>query len=678
MTGTGPDGRFSGVVTNAVFSLPKRFLVGRPLRSEQMGETLLPKKLALPVFCSDPLSSVAYATEEILLMLSLGGLALLHLTWWVAAAVIVLLVVVVASYRQTCHAYPNGGGAYTVSRENLGVNASLIAASALLIDYVLTVAVSVVAGVANIASAFPVLAPHAVEVSIGLVVLLAVVNLRGVKESGSAFAIPTYGFVASVAVMIIVGAIRALTGHTPVAESASFGIHATQSVSGLLLVALVLRAFAQGCTALTGVEAVSNGVPNFKPPKSKNAATTLAIMGGLAITMFAGVTALALATHVRVAADPANLTGVPAGYEQKTVIAQVSAAVFGGSSSPLFYLVQAFTAAILVLAANTAFNGFPILASILGEDGFLPRQFSRRGDRLVFSNGIVILTLLAALLIWAFDASTTRLIQLYILGVFVSFTLSQWGMVRHWSRLLPTADAAGRRSIHRSRMINGVGGTLTALVLVVVLITKFTHGAYIVCIAMPILFVLMKAIRRHYDRVAAELRPGDEGVTLPSRIHGIVLVSKLHTPTLRALAFARATRPSTLTALTVRTTPAETEALQQEWSERGIPVPLTILDSPYRDITGPILDYVARIRRKSPRDVVCVFIPEYVVGSWWEHILHNQSAFRLKARLLFRPGVMVTSVPWQLGSALEPDSAELTRREDATLAARHRVRSGVG
>jgi amino acid transporter len=664
-------------VKNAVLSLPKRFLVGRPLRNEQMGETLLPKKLALPVFCSDPLSSVAYATEEILLVLSLGGLALLHFTWWVAAAVIVLLVVVVASYRQTCHAYPNGGGAYTVSRANLGVNASLIAASALLIDYVLTVAVSVVAGVANIASAFPVLNPYTVVTSIVAVVLLAMVNLRGVKESGTAFAVPTYGFVASVVLMIVVGAYHALTGHTPMAESAHFGIRATQNTSGLLLVALVLRAFAQGCTALTGVEAVSNGVPNFKPPKSKNAAGTLVIMGVLAITMFAGITALALASHVHVTSDPANLTGTPAGYQAKTVIAQVSSAVFGGSNSIFFYLVQAFTAAILVLAANTAFNGFPILASILGEDGFLPRQFARRGDRLVFSNGIVILTALAALLIWAFDASTTKLIQLYILGVFVSFTLSQWGMVRHWNRLLRTATGRTAAAMHRSRAINGIGAMLTALVLVVVLITKFTHGAYIVCIAMPILFVMMRAVRRHYDRVAAELLPTDEPITLPSRIHGVVLVSKLHTPTLRALAFARATRPSTLTALTVRPSEADTEALQQEWAERDIPVPLTILDSPYRDITGPVLDYVARIRRRSPRDVVCVFIPEYVVGHWWEHLLHNQSAFRLKARLLFRGGVMVTSVPWQLGSALAEDGAALTRQEEGRLAARHRVRSGI-
>ncbi len=638
-----------------------------------MGETLLPKKLALPVFCSDPLSSVAYATEEILLVLSLGGLALLHLAWWVGGGVVLLLVVVVASYRQTCHAYPNCGGAYTVSRENLGVNASLVAASALLIDYILTVAVSVVAGVANIVSAFPSLAPHAVGISIGLIVVLALMNLRGVKESGTAFAIPTYGFVASVLFMIAVGLVRIVSGNPPSAESASYGIHATQHASGLLLLALVLRAFAQGCTALTGVEAVSNGVPNFRPPKSRNAADTLLIMGALAIAMFAGITALAMASHVHVGI----LTGTPSGYEPKTVIAQVAAATLGGSSSPLFFMVQAFTAAILVLAANTAFNGFPILASILGEDGFLPRQFGRRGDRLVFSNGIVILTLLAGLLIWAFDASTTRLIQLYILGVFVSFTLSQWGMVRHWNKELPTATGPMARRIRQSRAINRFGAFLTALVLVIVLITKFTHGAYIVCIAMPVLFVMMKGVRRHYDRVAEELRPGEEGITLPSRIHAVVLVSKLHTPTLRALAFARATRPSTLTAVSVGGSVKETEALRKEWAERDIPVPLTILDSPYRDITGPVLDYVARIRRRSPRDVVCVFIPEYVVGHWWEHLLHNQSALRLKARLLFRPGVMVTSVPWQLGSARHEDPTALVRQEDAHLSPRRKVRGGA-
>jgi len=648
------------VQTN-VLELPKRFLVGRPLRSERLGETLLPKKLALPVFCSDPLSSNAYATEEILLMLSLGGLALLHLTPWVAAVVVALLVVVVASYRQTCHAYPNGGGAYAVSRANLGRNASLVAASALLVDYVLTVAVSVAAGVANIVSAVPALEPHAVGVSVGMIVVLTLANLRGVKESGTAFAIPTYGFIAVVLTMIGLGLTRALTGDAPVAESSPYGIAQETQVSGLIVVLLAMRAFASGCTALTGVEAVSNGVPNFKPPKSKNAAATLAIMGAITVVMFAGITALALAANVHVADDPARLIGAPPGYEQRTVIAQIAGAVFGGYDSLGFFAVQGFTAAILVLAANTAFNGFPILASLLGDDGYLPRQFARRGDRLVFSNGIVILAALAGLLIWAFDASTTRLIQLYIIGVFVSFTLSQAGMVVHWTRKLRhLADAAARRSMLRSRAVNALGAVFTGLVLVVVLITKFAHGAWIVVLAMPALFLMMRGIRRHYDQVAAELRLSPGGVTLPARIHSIVLVSRLHTPTLRALAFARATHPTSLTAVTVRSNPDETDALMREWGEREIPVPLTVLDSPYRDVTDPVLDYIRHIRRQSPRDVVSVFIPEYVVGHWWEHLLHNQSALRLKARLLFQPGVMVTNVPWQLGSA---EMLEARRRE---------------
>ncbi len=635
----------------SVLTSPKRLLVGRPLRSERLGEQQLPKKLALPVFCSDPLSSNAYATEEILLVLSLGGLALLHLTPWVAAAVVLLLVVVVASYRQTCHAYPNGGGAYAVSRANLGRNASLVAASALLVDYVLTVAVSVAAGVANIVSAFPLLAPHAVGLSLAFVVLLAVMNLRGVRESGSIFAVPTYGFILTVFVMLGVGGFRALTGDAPTAESAPFGITPDHHVSGLLLVALVLRAFSSGCTALTGVEAVSNGVPNFKPPKARNAAATLAIMGGLTVAMFAGITALALAAHVHVVDDTARLVGAPAGYEQRTVIAQLAGAVFG-DHSVMFFAVQGFTAAILVLAANTAFNGFPILASILGGDGYLPRQFHRRGDRLVFSNGIVVLAALAGLLIWAFDASTTRLIQLYIIGVFVSFTLSQWGMVRHWTLELRSPAPDGRRgTVHRARLVNGFGAVFTALVLVVVLFTKFTHGAYIVVIAMPALFVMMLAIKRHYDHVAVELAPAPAGAALPSRVHAVVLVSRLHAPTLQALAYARATRPGTLVALTAQTSPEETQALEREWLERDIPVELVVLDSPYRDVTGPVLDYLGHIHRASPRDVVAVFIPEYVVGHWWEHLLHNQSALRLKARLLFRPGVMVISVPWQLRSA---------------------------
>lgn len=629
----------------------KRLLVGRPLRSERLGETLLPKKLALPVFCSDPLSSNAYATEEILRALSLGGLALFFLTPWVALAVVILLAVVVASYRQTCHAYPNGGGAYAVSRANLGRSAALVAASALLVDYVLTVAVSVAAGVDAITSAFLTLRPHAVLISLLFVGLLTVMNLRGVKESGTVFAIPTYGFIAVIFAMIGWGTFRTVAGDAPVAESAAFDITATHQLAGAAVVLLALRAFSQGCTALTGVEAVSNGVPHFKKPRSRNAANTLAIMGAVTIAMFVGITALALVAKVRFADDPAHLVGAPAGYEQRTAIAQVAGAVFGYDTL-FFLLVQAFTAAILILAANTAYNGFPILASILGNDGYLPKQFARRGDRLVFSNGIVILAVLAGLLIRAFDASTSRLIQLYIIGVFVSFTLSQAGMVRHWTTALATErDPAARRRIHRSRFINGFGAALTGVVLVVVLVTKFTHGAYLVVIAMPAIFGLMKAIERHYRRIAAELAPEPGGIMLPARVHAVVLVSKLHKPTLRALAYARATRPDTLTALTVASSPDDLAALQTEWAERGIPVPLTELDAPFRDITGPALDYVAALRKDHPRDLVVVYLPEYVVGHWWEHLLHNQSALRLKARLLFQRGVMVTNVPWQLASS---------------------------
>jgi amino acid transporter len=632
-----------------VLHTPKRLFVGRPLRSDRLGETLLPKRLALPVFCSDPLSSVAYATEQIVLVLGLGGLALLHLTPWVAVGVVALLAVVVASYRQTVHAYPNGGGAYTVSRENLGVRSSLVAASALLVDYVLTVAVSVVAGVAAITSAVPELGPHAVALSLGLVALLTVVNLRGIKESGRAFAVPTYGFVAIVLVMLVVAGVRLALGQDLTAVSASYGIVPAAHTGGLLTVLLVLRAFASGCTALTGVEAVSNGVPSFRPPRDRNAAATLLIMGVLAIVMFAGITALAVVTRVHMAENPANLIGLPAGQEQKTALSQIGTAVFGGGAA--FYLLQGFTAAILVLAANTAYNGFPVLASLLARDGHLPHQLGRRGDRLVFSNGIVLLALVAAGLIVAFDADVTRLIQLYILGVFVSFTLSQAGMVRHWSKALrATPPGAARRRIRRSQAINAAGAVATSVVLVLVLVTKFTHGAWIVVIAMPLLYLLMRRIRRHYDTVDVEAAPRPAGVTLPSRVHAVVPVVTVNEPTLRTLAFARSIHADDLTAVTVQVDTAETQRLLADWARRDIPVPLQVIDSPYRDITQPLLDHVRSIRRSSPRDVVSVFVPEYVVGHWWEALLHNQSALRLKARLLFQPGVMVTSVPWQLRS----------------------------
>jgi amino acid transporter len=627
-----------------------RILVGRPLRSDRIEETLLPKRLALPVFCSDPLSSVAYATEQILIVLGLGGLALLHLTPWVALAVVVLLVIVVASYRQTCRAYPTGGGAYAVSRANLGENASLTAASALLIDYVLTVAVSVVAGIAAITSAIPSLAPHAVALSLGFVLLLSVMNLRGVKESGRAFAVPTYGFVLLVFAMLAVGFAKLALGDGLTAESASYGLRQTADTGGLLAVFLVLRAFASGCTALTGVEAVSNGIPAFRPPKSRNAAATLLIMGVLAITMFAGITLLALAAHVHMAEDPSNLIGLAPGAEQKTALSQVGLAAFGQSAP--FYLLQGFTAAILILAANTAFNGFPVLSSLLGRDKYLPHQLANRGDRLVFSNGIVLLAAVAALLIVAFNAEVTRLIQLYILGVFLSFTLSQTGMVRHWSRLIADAGEDERRRLRRKKALNGLGAAVTGLVFVIVLITKFAEGAWIVVLAAPLLFLAMKAVARHYAAVSGQLAPGPSGVALPARVHTIVLVANLLAPTLRALAFAQATNPASLRAVHVAAEGAE-DGFMREWRERRVPIPLVEIESPYRETVRPVLRYVRQLRRENPGDVISIVIPEYVVAHWWQNLLHNQTALRLKGRLLFERSVAVTSVPWVLGAPEE-------------------------
>ncbi|MFD0919909.1 APC family permease [Saccharopolyspora rosea] len=635
--------------------LIKRLVLGRPVRTDRLQETLLPKRLALPIFASDPLSSVAYATQEILLVLSAGGLAYLYLASWVGVAVVVLLALVVASYRQVVHAYPGGGGSYEVVARNLGRNASLVVAAALMVDYVMTVAVSVAAGVDNLVSAVPELYQHRVVVNVLLVVLLSAVNLRGVRESGRAFAVPTYLFVVGLGVTIVVGLAQTAVGHPPVADSAGYGIRPTEfDLTGLALVFLLLRAFSSGCTALTGVEAISNGVPAFRRPKDVNAGRTMLIMGVLAIGLFSGVTALALISHVRIAEDPCDLIGFRGDCHaegQRTVIAQLAAAVFG-SGSPMFYVVQAGAILILVLAANTAFNGFPLLSSLLAQRRYLPRQLHTRGDRLVHSNGIILLGLIAILLLAVFEGSVTRLIQLYILGVFTSFTLSQIGMVRHWNaELRETDDQARRRRIHRARAINALGACMTAVVLAVVLVTKFDHGAWLVVIAVPALFALMRGIHRHYVEVRRELEPEADGPTLPSRVHAVVLVSTLHKPTLRALAFARANRPDSLTALTVNVDDADTRVLEGEWERRDIQVPLKVVESPYREITRPVVDYVKRIRRSGPRDLVCVYIPEYVVGHWWENLLHNQSSLRLSWRLRFEPGVMVVSVPWQLHSS---------------------------
>ncbi|WP_081845023.1 APC family permease [Mycolicibacterium aromaticivorans] len=652
----------------------KRLVLGRPFRSDSLGHTLLSKRIALPVFASDPLSSVAYATQEILLILTLGGLAYIHLTPYVGAAVVVLLAVVVLSYRQVVRAYPSGGGSYEVVSKNLGPLAGLVVAAALLVDYVMTVAVSVAAGVDNIISAFPDLNAYRVGINIGFVILLTAMNLRGVRESGRAFAIPTYAFIVGVYLMVGLGLLRALLGHPPVAESAGYGIRAEQvGLTTVALILLVLRAFSSGCTALTGVEAISNGVPAFRKPKALNAARTMAAMGLLAVTMFAGVTVLALIAKTRVVENTCDLVGFHGDCTtepQRTVIAQLAAAVFGNNSVMFFY-IQAATALILVLAANTAYNGFPLLASILAQDRYLPRQLQNRGDRLAYSNGIILLAVVAGGLIYAFDGSVTRLIQLYIMGVFTSFTLCQAGMVRHWnSELRHATTPALRRKINSGRAVNAFGALLTGLVLVVVMITKFTHGAYLVVIAIPVLCALMHAIHRHYASVRDELRlaPDDEA-TLPSRVHAVVLVSGWNKATQRAILYARATRPHTLTALTVNINDDDTRALHREWEALDIDVPLKVVESPYREITRPVLQYVKRARQR-PRDVVCVYIPETVVGRWWENLLHNQSSLRLKARLLFEPDVMVTSVPYQLHTAARRD---VTKAEHSP----GDVRSGV-
>ena len=637
------------------FQTAKRLLVGRPMQSERLGHTLLPKKIALPVFASDALSSVAYATQEILLVLAAGGLAFMAYAPWIALAVGLLMLVVVASYRQNVHAYPSGGGDYEVTTTNFSAKVGMTVASALMVDYTLTVAVSVSSGVANLASAFPALNSHVTLIAAVTVAAIAVLNLRGVRESGTGFAIPTYCFIAVLMLMIVWGGIRLASGQHLHAETAGYAIKSTGAFAGLALVFLVLRAFSSGCTALTGVEAISNGVPAFKPPKSKNAATTLAMLGGIAVVMFGGVTALAIASHVHVG----TLVGAPAGYVQPTVIAQVGRAVFG-YSSPLFYVLQLFTALILVLAANTAFNGFPVLASILARDGYLPRQLHTRGDRLAFSNGILLLSGFAILLIVAFHASPTRLIQLYIVGVFVSFTCSQTGMIRHWNRLLrTTSDASARLRMIRSRTINSIGACVTGAVLVIVVVSKFADGAWIAVAAMVVIWFTMNGIQRHYAAVAAELAPAELGtITLPASNIAIVLVSKLHLPTLRALAYARAARPARLEAVTVNVDAAETQRLEEEWEGALMPVPLTVISSPYREVTRPVIEYVRRLRRESPRDIVTVYVPEYVVGHWWEQALHNQSALRLKSRLLMERGVVVASVPYQLASAARAAAAD--------------------
>jgi amino acid transporter len=640
----------------------KRVLLGRKLRSSQLGETLLPKRIALPVFASDALSSVAYAPDEVFIMLSVAGVSAYAFSWKIGIAVALVMLTVVASYRQNVHAYPSGGGDYEVAKVNLGKNAGVTVAAALLVDYVLTVAVSVSSGVQNVKAALPFMQNHETEYAVLLVVILAAINLRGVRESGAFFAIPTYGFMVGVMGMTIYGIARAFSGGLPHVESADLRLAPDPSYAGnisqVALIFLLARAFSSGCAALTGVEAISNGVPAFRKPKSKNAATTLLLLGTIAVTMLLSIIILAREMGLKYV-DPSQLerltradgSHLPSGYQQHTVISQLGRAIFD-NFPPGFYFLVAMTGIILILAANTAFNGFPVLGSILAKDGFAPRQLGSRGDRLAYSNGILILAGFAIILIIAFQAQPTRLIQLYIVGVFVSFNLSQLGMIRHWTRHLKSEhEPSARRKMFRSRLINSFGLAMTATVFVVVLITKFLAGAWIAILSMIVFFAILRSIRTHYDRIEAELVIGDSDPIMPTRVHAIVLVSKLHKPTMRALAYAKATRPNVLEAVFVDTGDDRSRALVEEWDAQRIDVPLKMLYSPYREVIRPIVQYAVEIREANPRGVVGVYIPEYVVGHWWEQVLHNQTALRLKGRLLFTPGVMVTSVPYQLRGA---------------------------
>ncbi len=603
-------------------SLLKRVLVGAPMSLAQAHHERLSKVVALAVFSSDALSSVAYATEEILLVLVLAGAAAAHLTNPISFAIAGLLAVVAISYQQTIHAYPSGGGSYIVARANLGPTPGLVAAAALLIDYVLTVAVSVAAGVAAVTSALPALLTHRVALGVFFIALIAFANLRGVRESGRVFAVPTYFFIVTFAVLVGWGLVQWARGELP--SVAAPAPAATTALTWFL----VLRAFSSGCAALTGVEAISNGVPAFRPPEARNAAITMGWMAAILGVLFIGISLLASALGVTPAED-------------QTVVSQIARALFG--QGLFYYLVQASTTLILVLAANTSFADFPRLSSLLARDRYAPRQFRTLGDRLVFSNGVLILAALAALLIALFRGETHALIPLYAVGVFLSFTLSQSGMVRHW---LAEQGAGWRWRL----VINGIGATVTGVVTVIIAMTKFTHGAWIVVLLIPVMVLAFRAVHQHYELVATELslvhlEPDEPPLTNTV----LVLVGDLHMGVVRALRFAQSLSPNPK-AVYVELDPSFTARLEERWAKGGCGVPLVVLASPYRSVLGPLIAYIERIKQIAPNSVVTVVIPEFVARRWWQHLLHNQTALLVKGALLFRKNVVVVDVPFHLAS----------------------------
>ncbi|HKY75881.1 MAG TPA: APC family permease [Acidimicrobiia bacterium] len=610
----------------------KRILLGRPLATSEQEHQRLPKVIALSTFSSDAISSTAYATEEILFVIAVGGSSLalgLSKLVPISIAVAILLTIVVLSYRQTIFAYPSGGGSYIVSRENLGEYPSLVAGASLLVDYVLTVAVSISAGVAAIISlpAFRGLADSRVALCLGLIGLLTVANLRGLKESGRIFAVPTYIYIVSLSALLVVGLLRSFFGDLdPVPFDPESAEH-IRDAGGTLGLFLILRGFSSGAVALTGVEAISNGVPAFRRPESRNAATTMTMMGVLLGSLFVGVSVLAHHLH-------------PFPSHDETVISQMGRAVFG-SENPIYVVLQFATAGILVLAANTAYADFPRLTSIISRDGYLPRQFANRGDRLVFSNGILFLASASAGLIVAFGGITNALIPLYAVGVFTSFTLSQAGMVIHHRRL---REEGWRRGL----VINVAGASVTFLVLLIVGITKFAVGAWLPIVVIPLIITFFKGVKRHYGRVSAALavppgwRPPRTNQTM------VVLVGSVHRGVLEALSYARAYNPDHLLAVSIVTDGEEQERLEHQWEEHGLEVPLEFVHSPYRELTKPVLRFLDKLDQRWENDTVTVLIPEFIVTRWWEQIFHNQSALMLKGRLLFRPRTVVTSIPYHV------------------------------
>ncbi|MGQ0824478.1 MAG: APC family permease [Actinomycetota bacterium] len=609
----------------------KRVFVGRPIATVDQEHQRLPKWIALSTFSSDPISSTAYATEEILFVTAVGGSSLaLGLSKLVpmSIAVAFLLTIVVASYRQTLFAYPSGGGSYIVSRENLGEYPSLVAGASLLVDYILTVAVSISAGVAALVSlpAFRSGVDQRVAICLAFIALLTLANLRGLKESGLIFAAPTYIYVLSLGALVSYGLIRTYFGELEPIEFDPEKLEAARESGGSLGLFLILRGFSSGAVALTGVEAISNGVPAFRRPESRNAAITMTVMATLLGSLFLGVSLLASHLH-------------PGPSHEETVISQMGRAVFGGG--PIYVILQFATAGILILAANTAYADFPRLSSIIARDGYLPRQLANRGDRLVFSNGIIFLALASAGLIVAFGGITNALIPLYAVGVFTSFTLSQTGMIRHHRR---EREPNWRRGL----IINSVGAVATFVVLIIVAVTKFAVGAWLPIVVIPMIIALFKFIKGHYDTIAASLRVPD-GYRPPRMDHTVVvLVGSLHRGVLDALSYAKSLAPNRLIAVTIVSEPEDQDRIERAWAERNIDVPLEIVHSPYRELTRPILRFVDELDSRYDNDILTVVIPEFVVTSWWGHLLHNQSALFLKGRLLFRKGTVVISVPYHV------------------------------